>query len=208
MWHVHQAVAAAIAVTVAIGAAGCTGFFEGDEPATSVEIDAARRFDERATYWLGDRFHGLPLYDLGPSAGGEAYFDYGTCTPSGNEGGCTRPLSLQEYPTCARSLWLYARFGKAGATTRAEGLRNLARMRRNLITVRGVPALVEVDRIEIYTGVSTIVVWAGKTLRFAAAGALRGFNAAAGGLASDEPLPAPAPGTFAPRKVCITSVPG
>jgi hypothetical protein len=110
-------------------------------------------------------------------------------------------LDIHQYPTCRRSLWLYARFG-AHVPSDAEGRERLARMRQRLVTVRGVPALARGDRVEIYTGDSTIVIYGQRELRNAAAQQLRGFNRLAGGIAPEDSLPKPAPGTLGPVKRC------
>jgi hypothetical protein len=123
----------------------------------------------------------------------EVYLIYGSCTHAGGEGGCPAPLDVQISPSCARSLWLYARY--SGARNDAERRRRLAQLRRRLVGRRGVPAYELGERTELYSGALTIVVHGARGIRDAAIDRLAAMDG--GRPRAGEPLPPPTPGAIA-----------
>jgi hypothetical protein len=84
---------------------------EQDLPGTPVapeKIQEARDFKGWPLWWLGESFDSLNLAYVLPFTNGDGSsevdrigFIYGTCTqPTGSEGGCAPPLSLQIEPLC------------------------------------------------------------------------------------------------------------
>jgi hypothetical protein len=119
-------------------------------------------------YSLGASFDGLSLTHAArrcdmpyPGEAGRANFTsyvYGTCEPDfdapdgeadGGDGNCTPPLEIQTWPACERSLADYLR----PDGTLAEHVRS---------TLRGAESALFLDehRLEIYTGTSTVVIFA------------------------------------------------
>ncbi len=91
-------------------------------------IEDARQFNEFPLYWLGETYQGLPLrkiirytYDPDPSgppalAENLVLFIYGSCTPTGQEGGCPPPLSIRVEPYCSRPPESISSRAKVGST--------------------------------------------------------------------------------------------
>lgn len=168
----------------------------------------AANFD---SYSVGVKFDGLPRTDTkrvceAPDAtairaGAPALRDnnltfiYGTCRiPDDAEGGCSFPLSVQNFPACERNLSLYQRFpsptGDVYPHIETE--------------VRGVPAAVFDDgrRIEVYTGDATVVIWGQTATRVsAAARSLQGTHHGEA-ISPQQTLPPPEPGATAGRLAC------
>ena len=121
---------------------------------------ASRSFDP--LYNAGDRVDGLPLAAVlrREDAAEFVSFVYGDCV-AGDDAGCAPPAEIQVWPACRRNLGLYD-----------DAHDRVAPAER--ISVRGVPALLFDDgtRLELETGRSTVVVFAGtrgRVLRIAAA---------------------------------------
>ena len=136
---------------------------------------AFRSFDP--LYNAGDRVDGLQLAAVlrREDASGFVSFIYGDC-PAADDAGCAPPAEIQIWPACRRNLGLYDDTTDRGAER---------------ISLRGVPALLFDDgtRLELETGHSTVVVFAGtrgRVLRIAAA--LRALDEA---VAPGLPLPKP-----------------
>jgi len=113
-------------------------------------------------YNAGDRVDGLPLAAVLRREGTAEFvsFVYGDCVAA-DDAGCAPPAEIQIWPACRRSLGLYR-----GATDRGALVEP--------ISLRGVPAFLFEDgtRLELETGSSTVVVFAGtrgRVLRIAAA---------------------------------------
>jgi hypothetical protein len=144
---------------------------------------AARPFDEFPLYDAGDSVDGLPLVAVRrrDDTADFVSFVYGDCHATDHRG-CAPPGEIQVWPACRRNLGLYES-SLAGAAEPAPAV------------VRGVPAAFFDDgtRLEIQTGRSTVVVFAGsrgRVLRIAAA--LRPVGEAP----SSKPLPQPEAGAL------------
>ncbi len=129
-------------------------------------------------YKAGDRVDGLPLAAVLRREDTAEFvsFVYGDC--GGDDAGCAPPAEIQVWPACRRNLALYDDATDRGALAEP-------------ITLRGVPALLFDDgtRLELETGRSTVVVFAGtraRVLRIAAA--LRALD---GSVPPGLPLPKP-----------------
>ena len=111
-------------------------------------------------YNAGDRVDGLPLAAVlrREDAAEFVSFIYGDCV-AGDDAGCAPPAEIQTWPACRRNLALYDDATDGGAER---------------ISLRGAPAILFDDgtRLELETGRSTVVVFAGtrgRVLRIAAA---------------------------------------
>jgi hypothetical protein len=132
-----------------------------------------------ATLFAGDVVDGLPLTAVlrGDDAAGRVSFVYGDCDAS-DDAGCAPPVEVQVWPACRRHLGLYERGPPQGPAVEH-------------VAVRGVPAAILDDgaRLELQTGRSTVVVFAGSRGRAArVAAALRSTD---GSIPAGVPLPAP-----------------
>jgi hypothetical protein len=179
-----------------------------------VSLEELEQFDGFPLYWLTDAFEDLRLNHLSlttpetlaaesegqpmistlgePPQSEHAIFPefvdliYGDCDP-GSDGGCSPPLSIQIWRACNRALDDYEI--APGTPFPHEKL-----------TVRGTDAaLFEDDRVEVYAGSVTIVIFGSDELVQRAAEALRPLNAAAEaemapGSGPGDPLPASDPG--------------
>ncbi len=128
----------------------------------------------------GDRVDGLALAAVLRREDTAEFvsFVYGDCV-AGDDAGCAPPAEIQIWPVCRRNLGLYDDASDRGALAER-------------ISLRGVPALLFDDgtRLELETGSSTVVVFAGtrgRVLRIAAA--LRTFDET---VSPGLPLPQPA----------------
>jgi hypothetical protein len=123
-------------------------------------------------YDLGPTFAGLPrtfmsrecyapphgrIVGTHPSSVAWTSFeDYGTCTPEGFEGGCSDPLDIQSWPECDRNFSSYGTAEPPSALPPSTSFR--------LSGSRKIPTAVfergRTNRIEMYTGQTTIVIFA------------------------------------------------
>ncbi len=96
---------------------------------------------------------------------------YGTCTAEGSEGGCGPPLEVQSWPECDRNYSLYGRREPASALPPAISFQLSGSHKIPAAQFeRGIS-----NRIELYTGQTTVVVFAdgpGPHLALSAAHAL------------------------------------
>lgn len=160
---------------------------DSEGEATVIE---AREFRGYRVFWLGERFRSQ---ELTHAARGERKrratfeFIYGDCD-AGPDGGCAPPYSLQNYHACARNLASY------------DGLRPKRRK-----SIRGA-AVYEFgdggffDRLEVYTGRTTVVIWAptfAKARRVA-----RMLDSINVELGRDDPLGPPARGALSGELRC------
>ena len=113
-------------------------------------------------YNAGDRVDGLPLTAVLRREDTAEFvsFIYGDCV-SGDDTGCAPPAEVQTWPACRRNLQLYDDAIRRGGLLEP-------------ITLRGVPAVLFDDgtSLELETGRSTVVVFAGtreRVLRIGAA---------------------------------------
>ena len=141
-----------------------------------------RHFPNYTAYSLGATFAGLPLTDMsrfcfappkspfrivGPGPRSVAWISeatYGTCTPTGSEGGCGPPLEVQSWPECDRRFWDSPSELTARKSVFLSGSRKIptAAFEYGLTT-----------RLEMYTGQTTVVIFsAGPDLAVRAAHAL------------------------------------
>ena len=146
-------------------------------------------------YYPGDVVAGLPLttiirsHNAGPVP--DIDFIYGDCTGADS---CAPPLEVQVWPTCARNLAVYA------TTTAPVPVPQAAAPVP--ATVREVPAafLEDSRRLEIQTGISTIVIFAeNREQALQVADSLRGLNVDVG---PRVPLPQPPPHALAGKLTC------
>ncbi len=128
----------------------------------------------------GERVDGLPLAAVLRREDTAEFvsFVYGDCIAV-DDAGCAPPAEVQVWPFCRRNLGLYRDASASGALAEQ-------------IVLRGVPALLFDDgtRLELETGRSTVIVFAGtraRVLRIAAA--LRAID---GTVPPALPLPMPA----------------
>ena len=139
--------------------------------------------------FAGDSVDGLPL--MAVLRGGDAgyvSFVYGDCEAA-DDAGCAPPAEVQVWPACRRHLGLY----EGGSPFRPPV---------EHVAVRGVPGVFLDDgtRLELQTGRSTVVVFAGsrgRALRIAAA-----LRSADGSTPAGVPLPMPEQGALAGTVPC------
>jgi hypothetical protein len=161
--------------------------------------EQARNF---TVYTLGERFHDYYATHLGvycqkppavvdgkvavPTRDNDTEVFYGPCRGGGSQG-CGYDVSVRNLPSCERPYWLYtALTGPPGEETAGP----------NLVTLRGVPAAVFEDRIELWTRDTTIVVFADPRLAREAVDALRSTS---GATTPGAPLPTPARDVVSPK---------
>jgi hypothetical protein len=175
MWD--EVTRGAIAVLCATGALSAVVVSPAVASLGSSGSDAApclkrRHLPPYTAYDLGPTFAGLPrtamvrecyapphghLVGTGPrSVAWTSFEDYGTCTPEGLEGGCSDPLEIQSWPECDRNFSSYGRAEPArdlpsSTSFRLSGSRKIP----TAAFERGVT-----NRIEMYTGQTTIVIFA------------------------------------------------
>jgi hypothetical protein len=176
-----------VCLLVAPAAGGCSDLNKPAEivPQGNFSLEQAREFQEFELYALGEshgeheltavvrQFDGRP--EAPPVRVNFVDFLYGTCTPApGSERRCSPPLSVQVWTTCKRN-----------PTVDAPG-------QDAPMEIRGVPAYFYDggSRLELSTGTSTVVIFAGgREKALAAAASLRGVN---NSVAPGQPLPGPA----------------
>jgi hypothetical protein len=172
-----------------------------DAAHSDLSVEGAAMFPNFPLYAVGESFEGLALTGMtrrveartapDPTRANFVGFRYGDCTPSG-ESGCPAPLEIQVWPACERN------FSSYSLTPLGDPLPH------ERLTVRGAPAAFfeEGQRLELYTGSVTVVLFGqGKAQLLRAASELGGANASAR-TAADGSLPAPADGALEGRLAC------
>jgi hypothetical protein len=127
---------------------GCGSESRSDPPPPS--LGAAKSFDRFPVYFAGGDVDGLPLTSVSEASHGrfgtEVTFSYGDCDPPDGlfaEGGCSLPLSIQNWSTCVR-------WGKQlHDPLRAFDLRGAK-------ATNGGGG----SQLEVFTGTTTVVIWA------------------------------------------------
>jgi hypothetical protein len=199
--------AAALLLVGVVATTGCSGS-AGPVPsgpgstrpsAVGPGLGRVRSFREFALYWLGRGYGRLPLTGVTmtrvdiPNAAHSRILrthshvvdlSYGGCAAgTGDEGGCSPPLEIQNWPACGRNPALYG-------------------MPRPLrVHIRGAPAHHFGDRVEIWSGTTDIVIFSKHAARVA--GALRSANGLGPEIGPGHRLPRPAPGAIDGRLRCI-----
>jgi hypothetical protein len=206
-WLTATAVAAALALLT------LAGVVRGERPAGSfdrVHSDfdpvGVREFQGFPLYWAGDSHDGLRLTaitrrrpQLGRDSADYVSFLYGDCRPPPGSG-CALPLEIQTWPACVRTLADYRLTPFSDDPLPHETL-----------TVRRVPGAFFREsptsaRLELYTGVVTVVLFGTERERLlAAADAIRGVNVEAG---AEESLPPPVPGALEGKLTCSAATTG
>lgn len=171
---------AATATLLGMGPAGSDG-----APKSTFSLEKARTFANFPVYYAGDSMGDVPLVAVLRRNDSATYvsFIYGECDAS-SETGCAPPGEVQVWPACRRNPSLY------------EAPRSPISPVPERTTVRGVPAasFEEGHRLEIQTGVSTVVIF-GRSPEFVLelANALRGTN---NDVHAGAALPPPDPGAL------------
>ena len=175
----------ALALTLSLASVACAER-EAAGPAVTgnFSLEQARQFTDFPLYAPGESYGDLPLtavlrtFDSSAAAPpvrpNYVGFVYGSCDAV--DEGCAPPLSIQVWAACERNPTVYSPL--AGAEDPLE--------------VRGVPAFFYEGgrRLELSTGTSTVVIFAGdRQTALAAAAALRGIN---NGVTAAQDLPPPA----------------
>jgi hypothetical protein len=153
----------------------------GERARTVVREAADRRScTERrdfTVYTLGERFNGEDATRFGAQCETHTHqveVFYGPCR-DGGESGCGNDISVRSAPACEHRYLLYTKFsGPPGP---------------ELITLRGVPASVLEERIELWTRDTSIIIFADPAVARRAVDALRPAPRAT---ATGAPLPKPA----------------
>jgi hypothetical protein len=190
-----------IATTACSGSAGPAPTSPGSTRTAAIapRLGPARSFREYALYWLGHTYGRLPLtgvtmtrVDIPNAAHSRILrthshavdFSYGDCAAgTGDDGGCSPPLEIQNWPACGRNAALY------GIPLPLP------------VHIRGAPAHHFGDRVEIWTGTTDIVIFGKHAARVA--GALRSANGLGPDIGRGDRLPGPAPGAVEGRLRCI-----
>jgi hypothetical protein len=111
----------------------------------------------------------------------EVDFAYGDCAAgAGEEGGCSPPLEIQNWPACGRNAAL---FGMPLPLS---------------VHIRGAPARHFGDRVEIWTGTTDVVIFGKHAARVAEA-----LESVRPGAGPGDRLPPPAPGAIEGKLHCI-----
>lgn len=163
-----------IVLAAALALSGPAG---GTRSRASFDLERARSFDEFTLFDAGTSVDGLSLTAVlrRDDTANFVSFVYGDCVAR-DDAGCAPPVEIQVWPACARSLALYDAGHAAGPAPEPA-------------VVRGVPGALfdSGTRLELETGRSTVVVFAGsraRVLRVAAA-----LRAVDGSVRRGAPLP-------------------
>ncbi len=204
----------ALSLVVAAALAQSTGAPSGAQPAFRGDLDLGRAadFEEYGLFAPGSVFGDVPLVavtrrvddpnprrpsSMKPRRANWVNFIYASeCAYDAFGIACENMAQVQVWPACERNLSVYARARQDGD------------VRLQLIRVRGVPAALFEDEsmLEIYSGDSTIVLFAGdKSQLLELANELASVNASALGRSSfdrTEALPQPLAGAMAGNLGC------
>jgi hypothetical protein len=175
----------------ALAGPGATVLANGPTPEAVLE-DAAR-FDDYTAFHLDRAYGGHPL--TGASRSRDAVrrqptfgFIYGTCEPE-PDAGCAPPYEIQNYAICSRNPAVFPRGARGRRHPPIRGA-----------TVRAWSEPGVFDRLEVYTGATTVVVFAPN--RRGAARAVRALQSADGKVAPRERLRPPIRGALVGRRRC------
>jgi hypothetical protein len=156
-----RAVAVTLAVALTVG--GCGGSADGAGERPRIDLRPARHFKRFTLFYLGPGYGRYPLtYDGRPELhryyrGSDVTFSYGSCVSAPltgresspeQEDSCTWPITISNYPICAKNPSLYGDSSKLG----------------RLVQIRGVPAFAFIgadggfSSIELYTGKTTVQI--------------------------------------------------
>jgi hypothetical protein len=169
------------------------------------KMQEAKGFDAFRIYYAGEKVAGLLLMGISEAShgrfGNDWNFSYGNCElPSGlfAEGGCSLPLSVQNWSTCARWANMFTR------SRDPHGLFDLRRAKaapnRRLFDFRGAKATRGEggSELEIFTGRTTVVIWVHRrNVANSAAQQLRDVRQA-----RPAPLPPPVSGALQGKLPC------
>jgi len=173
----------------------------GNSNVTVTDLQQFRGYD---VYWLGPRHDSLPLAEIvsvhteTEVAGADdippqiyVSLQYGTCDASpqeeGGDSGCYPPIEVQTWRACSRNRSLYELGMPPGKTSRNY----------TMTKVRGVPAAIFSDMVEVYTGDETVVLFGRPADALSAVGHLIAVNPADGAaIAPGDALPPPVPGAL------------
>ena len=147
-----------------------SGGSEPQPPPDAATVRAAQEAADFPLYWAGESVAGLPLTGVSRD-GGQVSIQYGTCTPSGGEGGCTLPVTIQTTSICERNPLI------------------LDLRPRSNSRVRGVPARDYGDYLSLEIGTSNVTLFTRPEHRQPVLAALQPAPAT---------TPAPAPGADLP----------
>jgi hypothetical protein len=177
----------AIAGAVAVALVWGDGRTSATEAGPAPSIAHLRSFADFALFYAGGTVEGRRFVAVDVRAG-VVDFIYGTCRSSGDEGGCPVPIAVQVWDVCSRNPSFYDPTDPYAEHPRHE-------------TIRGVPAALYDDRIELQTADATVVVFAlgGRPEARAVVEALRGVN---NGVRAGDPLPAPVAGALTGELNC------
>jgi len=164
-------------------------------------FDAARAFHRYPVYWAGEEVAGLPLEDIENYSAYEENapagwdFSYGSCEPVGaDHPSCAPPLEIQVDSTCKR--WAAELVPKGAHFIDFRGAE--AFWRGGLPVAGGGEAEAEAGPLEIFTGRTTVVVFAAeRKVAFTAARRLRTVRQA-----RPSRLPAPVAGSLQGKLPC------
>jgi hypothetical protein len=140
--------ALAMFLAAMLSVAACGDSDSSDDGSSGITLpDEAKSFAEYRLYYLGAAYGDLPLTyaELGPGSGEgirRAFdFIYGSCTPSGDDGGCAPPLDVQNWSICTRFPALYP-----GPTPETDPL-------------HGAQTHPAGGGLDVYTGRTTVVIF-------------------------------------------------
>jgi hypothetical protein len=177
-------------LTIALAVAAFATVAVADHQSPEHGLAEAERFREYRVYHLGEAFREQPLTAV--PRGRDAVkrrptfsFIYGDCEPAP----CAADYEIQNYAACSRNLAVYPRGSKP----------------RPVPTIRGaavyrVPDRGRFDSLEVYTGRTTLVVFA-PSYR-GARRAVKAVRSADGKVTVDDPIPPPARGSLRGRLRC------
>ena len=153
-------------------------------------VEEAREFDGYRVFWLGERFrkHELTHASRGERKGQATFsFVYGDCEAE-SDSGCAPPYQLQNYHACARNLADY----EGPKPKRRKPIRGAA------VYEFGDGGMF--DRLEVYTGRTTIMVVAPTAAK--ARRVVRRLESINGTIAPEDRLRPPARGALEGKLRC------
>jgi hypothetical protein len=167
--------------SLALLASGCFGSSqvqtEPSDPRLANDLRAAQRFSGYPLYWARMDLGKLPLTHVGVY--NDRYsFSYGTCSASGEEGGCVPPMEIQTTDLCNR-------------LPKNVGVTLWPRRLRGALVSDAEAGSDNGGALSLYVQGATITIYGwNRKLDLAAVKALRGANRLAPVLLAGQPLPA------------------